>query len=184
MGRTACFVASQNFWAQTGHIIMHNISDTTDVSSVNSSSMSDRLSRRFLSSVSIGVMVIALGLPSTTHAGDPDCTPIQSEVVDGDTVNCVFAAPGSIDYLTLSQDNLTVNIGDATTPTAVTGSVEVGEFFDDSATPINQTVNIINAGSSIVADFTALQVTGTGQVSITNEGSIIYCLCNGSASHR
>lgn len=92
--------------------------------------------------------------------------------IAGDVVNCVVAAPGTVDGIFISVDDLTINFGDTTTPTSTADGVNVGiQQFGEG----DQTLNIINTGSLVRGSIDGVFVEvigGNGDVVVNSEGTV------------
>lgn len=110
-------------------------------------------------------------MPAHAQTIDSDCTPNQN-IEAGDTINCVIADPGVITSLQVAVDDLTINVGDANTPTNLIGGIRL---IGGSGTA--QSINIINAASTVThtggngiyahANNEATTITSAGSVTAT-----------------
>ena len=91
---------------------------------------------------------------------------------NGETITCVAASPLVIDGVSTTASDLTIVIGDASTPTTVTGTGEGVKMSGDGA----QTLNIVNPGSVVGGaegvDITVSTQSSTGDLTIVSEGEI------------
>lgn len=137
------------------------------------------LTQRLLVAASVTAVTAALpgafgvyGGRARAQAVPAGCTDGGNDIAEnGETVTCL-APPSPIAGVSTNVDDITVNIGDGSTPTTVNngGGSGVGMMGSGS-----QAVNIYNAGSSVTGSIYGVYAYGTAGVSdvtITNEGTI------------
>ncbi|WP_170384272.1 autotransporter outer membrane beta-barrel domain-containing protein [Ruegeria atlantica] len=120
---------------------------------------------------------VALGSAAFGQSLPAQCTATPEPLAAGSTVNCVAEAPEVIDGIRIEEDDITLNVGDAETPTAVNNMSSAGVLLSGAG---SQTVNIVNAGSSVTGSSVTgsgagVDVTvssGEGDLTITSEGDI------------
>lgn len=130
------------------------------------------LNRRLLVGASTVVMAALLPSLAGAQALPAGCDPATATAAS--TVNCVVAPPATLDPVTTNVDDLTLNIGNASTPTSIESTSTA--VFMTGATSL--TLNIFNAGSSVSGtDASAAGVFmnmtgGSGNLTLSSEGSI------------
>ncbi|WP_170575734.1 autotransporter outer membrane beta-barrel domain-containing protein [Ruegeria atlantica] len=130
---------------------------------------------------------VALGSAAFGQSLPAQCTASPDPLAAGSTVNCVAEAPEVIDQIRIEEDNITLNIGDADTPTTVTNTGGNGVYLIGAGP---QTLNITNDGSSVIGSVDGVRVTalGDGDLTITSDGSVtggaggIYASNDGSGA--
>jgi hypothetical protein len=126
-------------------------------------------SRRLL--VGASVVAISALLPAVSYAQavPVECTP--GVAVASGTVECVAASPTIIGPISTTVDDLTLNVGDATTPTMVGNFAGVGITMVSTSGDL--TLNQINSGSLILGSTTGVDMTSSGgNLTLTAEGTI------------
>lgn len=77
------------------------------------------MARALLATASAGVLAMSMATGAHAQAVPAECTPTMA--LTGGTIICVAPAPTVIDPIVTTVDDLTIVIGDATTPTTVNG---------------------------------------------------------------
>lgn len=116
---------------------------------------------------SIGVLTIAAPQSVSAQVLPSECIP--NPATGGDTINCVGAA---IDGIATNVDDLTVNVGDAGTPTAVNELSGAGVTMTGGG---SQAFTLNNAASSVTGSDDGVSITlasGAGSLTVNSEGSI------------
>ncbi|WP_417493269.1 hypothetical protein [Maricaulis sp.] len=129
-----------------------------------------RLAQAFLVSASAGVLASLLPAMALGQAVPAGCTPTPATA--GDTIDCVTASPATIDGITTTVDDLTINIGSPVTPTTVLNIAGAGVSMTGAD---GLTLNLTAAGSSITGttDGVFMQQTGGGSdLTIAAHGDI------------
>ncbi len=149
---------------------MNNINHDA-ISDAKSAKQKASMVQKFLASTSVGVITMIMAGSAYGQVLPGDCAP--NPLVDGGTSTCVAPAPIIIDPIETDTDNVTLNIGSLTTPTSV------GSVFGDAihmAGNGNQTLNIINAGSSVIGQLDGVDIRitgGIGNLNIANSATVI-----------
>ncbi|MEP2380640.1 hypothetical protein, partial [Parasphingorhabdus sp.] len=135
----------------------------SEASSSISLSSRKQKSRSLLATASAAMLSVALASAANAQSLPAGCDP--STALTGGDITCVVAAPGTIDPIETTVDDLTITIGDDTTPTAVeTPAVSPPDYAIDMNGAASQTLNIVNSGSSVTGGNGAVNVEVTGGV--------------------
>jgi hypothetical protein len=128
-----------------------------------------RSANRLLLAASVATLAIAMPGIALAQAVPAGCTP--DPAVAGGTVTCL-APPTPISTIATTVADLTINVGDATTPTTVNNAAgDAIRMFGAGA----QTLNIFNSGSSVsgAGDGVSIVVTsGVDDITLVSEGTI------------
>ena len=134
--------------------------------------------RQWLVAASAGTIAAATpgfyGGRASAQALPAECTDSGGDgaAENGETITCVAASPLVIDGVSTTASDLTIVIGDASTPTTVTGTGEGVKMSGDGA----QTLTILNPGSVVEGvegvDITVSTQSSTGDLTIVSEGEI------------
>ena len=134
------------------------------------SGISRRIGKSLLVSVSASAVSVLLASGASAQAVPAECTPTTA--ITGGTIVCIAPAPAEIGGISTNVDDLTIVIGDATTPTTVN---EVGGDGVSMNGANGQTLNILNSGSSVTGSGTGVSIQnnyGPDDLTIVSEGSI------------
>lgn len=136
-----------------------------------------RLVRR---SVPVGAAALVPALLSTTALSDslPEgCTPDAS--VAGGSATCVVPAPETLGPIVSTVGDFSLTVGSADAPTVLINplSLDSPNIFEGTGIDLSgggsQTINILNAGSSVTAGRTGIRAHATdGDVNILSEGTV------------
>lgn len=135
-------------------------------------SLSMTVSGQVIGAGMLAASVALSGSASSAQSIPSQCTVSPDPLAAGGTVTCVAPAPEVIDGIETTDDDITINIGDADTPTTVNSPT--GDGVNQSGADA-QTLNIINSGSSVTGavNGVVIEVTsGAGDLTLTSEGSI------------
>jgi hypothetical protein len=129
-----------------------------------------RFARRLLVGASAGVLVALLPAMAFGQALPADCAPAVA--TDGDTIDCVVAAPATIDGISTTVNDLTINIGSLAMPTTLQGIGHGVSMIGANSL----TLNVIGENSSITGsagDGVYMSLTGgAGNLTLLSQGAI------------
>jgi hypothetical protein len=129
-----------------------------------------RFARRLLVGASAGVLAALLPTMAFGQALPADCAPAVATA--GDTIDCVVAAPATIDGISTTVDDLTINIGSLATPTSVENLTGTGISMWGTN---GLTLNVIGAASGVTGSNFGVYMAntvGAGDITLTSEGAI------------
>ncbi|MEO9468466.1 hypothetical protein, partial [Parasphingorhabdus sp.] len=132
-----------------------------------------RKSRTLLATTSAAMLSVALASGASAQTVPTGCDP--STAINGSAIICVVASPDTIDPIETNVDDLTITIGDDTTPTTVNDDTVPANAAIEMVGGGAQTLNIINSGSNVTGSTDAIKVEitgGTGDLAVNVAGSI------------